>query len=385
MNTAEQADQLPTNETRFLEGGRYELLERIGRGSAGDVYRARECGLVFPREVCIKRLALVSGPEQVRAMREEARLLARVRHSNVVSLLAMGEEPGNVPFLVLELVRGWNLRTLCRRLDADRLAGGASAVPPPSDGGRSRVHEPRGPNRAAGGSPATGHGSPRAAPEGHPALPAEWMRERSVPAIRPIRAAGFLPDLLAVHVVCGVLRALGAVQRAVPGLVHRDVTPHNVLVSKEGEVKLTDFGIALALDRTRWTRPRFIKGKFGFMAPEQIRGERLDLRTDLFAVGVTLYELLTRTRPWGTLRPMEELHAIESGDIAPISTYRPKLDRSLCDAVDRLLAWRMKDRFSSFDDALRALAPHSAGDLGPLRLTVLVASASMGECEATGR
>jgi serine/threonine protein kinase len=319
MNTTTKTEGPLSTDLQFLEGGRYELIERIGRGAAGDVYRAREVGFAFPREVCIKRLAAVSGAEHVRAMREEARLLACVRHCNVVSLLSMGEEPGGGPFLVLELVRGWNLRDLCRKLA-----------------------------RAEG-----------------------------------ISSFGHLPDLVAVHVACGVLRALAAVQRAVPGLVHRDVTPHNVLVSNEGEVKLSDFGIALALDRARWTRPQFIKGKFGFMAPEQIRGERLDVRTDLFAVGVTLYEMLTRTRPWGVLPPMEELRAIESGDIAPLCTYRPKLARSLSSAVDRLLAWKMEDRFPNPDDALRALAPHSAGDLGALRLAALAEEADRQTCEVT--
>jgi serine/threonine-protein kinase len=274
------------------------------------VYRAREIGAGFPRDVCVKRLVLV-GTESVRGLFEEARLLCRVRHANVVSLLAMGQESNGAPFLVLELVRGRNLRALCR----GALAAGLSP-------GRS-----------------------------------------------------FIADRVSVHIACALLRALGAVQRAIPGLVHRDVSPTNILVSNEGEVKLSDFGIALAKDRARWTRPSFVKGKLGYMAPEHVRGEAIDPRADLFSVGVVLYELLSRTRPWRTRRTssdFDELRAIEYGDIVPLGEFRPDIDRGLNAAVERLLAARTHERFACADDALRALAPYSAGDLASLRISELV-------------
>jgi serine/threonine-protein kinase len=257
----------------------------------------------------VKRLAGQLSEEADRAMHEEARLLASVRHANVVSLLGMGREPTGAPFLILELVLGADLRALTRAL---------------SDGGR-----------------------------GNP-----------------------VPDRVSVHIACSVLRALGAVQRAVPGLVHRDVTPHNVLISREGEVKLTDFGIALALDRARWTRPTIVKGKFGYMAPEQIRGEPLDARTDLFAVGVVLFELLAGRRPWfAAAGTMDELRAIDRGEIASILECRPRLDRALAVGVDRLLALDKRDRFPDCDAALRAIGPFGAGELGSLRLASIMTSA----------
>jgi serine/threonine protein kinase len=299
-------------------GERIELIACVGRGATGGVYRARttESHLGFARDVCIKRLSGQLSVEGERAMREEARLLASLRHANVVSLLAIGQEPSGAPFLVLELIDGANLRVLEKAV----------------------------------------------ARKSHPAHVHASMNTG-------------LPDQVAVHIACALVRALGAVQRAIPGLVHRDVTPHNVLISREGEVKLTDFGIALALDRARWTRPSVVKGKFGYMAPEQIRGEPLDVRTDLFAVGVVLFELVARRRPWfapeGTL---DELRAIERGEIASILECRPKLDRALAMAIDRLLALDPRDRFQSCDAALRALAPFGAGDLGSLRLAAIVDS-----------
>jgi serine/threonine protein kinase len=301
-------------------GERYRLIACIGRGATGGVYRARsadDAGAIT-REVCIKRLSGTLSPEAERAMREEARLLARVRHANVVSLLSMGHEEEGPPFLVLELIDGADLRALAR----------------------SRTR------RSSSDDEAT--------------------------SVHP----GALPDRVAVHIACGVLRALAAVQRAIPGLVHRDVTPHNILVSREGEVKLTDFGIALALDRARWTRPSVVKGKLGYMAPEQIRGDPLDARCDLFAVGVVLFELLARRRPWfaadATGNDFDELRAIETGEIASIVECRPKLDRVLAGAVDRLLAWDREDRFESPDAAIRALAPFGDGEIGSLRLASIL-------------
>ncbi|HEX8792738.1 MAG TPA: serine/threonine-protein kinase [Polyangiaceae bacterium] len=181
-----------------------------------------------------------------------------------------------------------------------------------------------------------------------------------------------LADPVAVHVACSLLRACSAVQRCLPGLVHRDITPNNVLVSVHGEVKLADFGIALARDRTRWTAPFFVKGKVGYMSPEQIRGEPLDPRSDLFAVGVILYELLAGERPWGTRRPLSELRAAVSDAPGPLASRRPDVPAALALAVDRLLERLAHARFATADDALRSLAPFGAGELGSLRLASLV-------------
>lgn len=291
-----------------LSDARYTLLEKIGQGAVGTVYRARDYAGGYPRDVCIKRLHGPLANEHVAALEEEARLLSSVRHANVVSLLAVGQDAMSMPFLVLELISGMDLRALCRHVKAQ------------------------------------------------PAI--DW--------------GGYLPDALCVHVACGILRGLAAVQRAVPGLVHRDVTPHNVLLSREGEIKLADFGIALAQDRVRWTRPALVKGKYGYMSPEQIRGEGIDVRSDLFATGVLLYELLARERPWGGMQGMDELVAIEHGAAVGLALHRPRLDRSLVAVVERMISHDADERWGSPDDTLRALAPFGAGEAGSLRLASLV-------------
>jgi serine/threonine protein kinase len=291
---------------RTRRGQAYELIERIGSGASGTVYRALDGRLEFSREVCIKRLSSGVDDRLADELRREARLLASVRHANVVSLLGVGTEVSGAPFLVLELVSGPDLRALSRGLS------GTTSGP------------------------------------------------------------GLLPWRLAVHVACALLRALGAVGRALPGLVHRDVTPHNVLISTEGEVKLADFGIALPRDGGRGRGAGAVRGKIGYMAPEQVRGEGLDVRADLFAVGVVLYELLAGRRPAARTHGMAELWALEGGRTDPLSCHRPDLDPRLLAIVDRMLARVPAQRPSDPDEALRALAPHGAGELGSLRMADLV-------------
>jgi serine/threonine protein kinase len=150
--------------------------------------------------------------------------------------------------------------------------------------------------------------------------------------------------------------------------VHRDVSPQNILVSTEGEVKLADFGIALTEGRARWTLPGCVKGKCGYMAPEQIRGERLDGTTDLFAVGVVLYELLTGVRPCDPRRGMDELHATVRGQGVPLKIRAPELPPVLSEAVDRLLSPDREARFRHPEEAVLALAAFGAGDAGPIIL-----------------
>jgi serine/threonine protein kinase len=232
---------------------RYVLIERLGRGGVAETWRARREGGLIEEEVCIKRPLRPLDEHERRQLLEEARLLARVRHANIVSLIDVIEEDEN-PCLVLELVRGADLHAL--------------------------------------GSALASRG------------------ERLEPSV--IASIGV-----------ALCRALGAAGRAIPGgLVHRDVTPHNVLVSSEGEVKLADFGVARAFDRERWTAPGLIKGKRAFVSPEQLRGEELDVRSDLFAVGVVLYELLAGRRPFSAA------HGAQRGarGCAPLcASRRPRL------------------------------------------------------------
>ena len=264
----------------------YLLVRPLGRGGAAETWLARRQGGLFPEEVCIKRSLRYLNQSERRALLEEARLLARIRHTNVVQLLdALESETGEV-FLVLELVRGVDLRVLTRAL--------------------------------------AGRGRP----------------------LRPLVVA-----CVGVY----LCRALAAAQRAIPsGIVHRDVTPHNVLVSREGEIKLADFGVARAFDREQWTRSGLVKGKTGFFSPEQLRGDTLDVRSDLFAVGVILFELLLGYRPM--FERGLDMGLCVAQCRAALAQLGPDIPFGLSDAVASLLAAERSDRPANADAAARLLS-----------------------------
>ncbi len=142
--------------------------------------------------------------------------------------------------------------------------------------------------------------------------------------------------------------------------MHRDVSPGNVLVPWDGFVKLTDFGIAKIAGANSDTRAGFMKGTYGYMAPEQVRGHAVSPRTDVFTACVLLRELLTWTItfPRGRLSELEFLGTMAEPSIAPIRTLRPDLPRSLADAIDHGLEARPEHRTISAKEmaaSLRAL------------------------------
>jgi hypothetical protein len=138
------------------------------------------------------------------------------------------------------------------------------------------------------------------------------------------------------------------------GVVHRDVTPHNVLLSFDGAVKLTDFGIAKAT--STHTAPGMLKGKFAYMSPEQARGEPVDARTDIFALGIVLWELLTGGRLFDGDSELAVLRAVEGSVIAPPARLNPDVPPDLSDIVMKALARPLPERFQSAFEFERALA-----------------------------
>ncbi|MEB2314342.1 MAG: serine/threonine-protein kinase [Polyangiaceae bacterium] len=270
---------------------RYVLLERLGSGGAGEAWRARREGGLIEEEVCVKRPHDAFGPAGRAAFLEEARVLSRVRHGNVVALIDVVEDQAGSLLLIMELVRGANLRAVMSS----------------------------------------------AAERGEPLSP-EAVAE----------------------VGAGVCRALSAAARAVPGgVVHRDVSPRNLLVSLEGEVKLADFGVARAYDRARWTRSGLVKGKTAYLSPEQARGEPLDARSDLFALGVVLYELLAGERPFEPRGAGALLDALTERAYRPLVERAPRAPRGLAEVVEQLLAASREARPPSAEAALRLLGRHT--------------------------
>jgi hypothetical protein len=139
------------------------------------------------------------------------------------------------------------------------------------------------------------------------------------------------------------------------GLVHRDVTTSNILLGRTGEVKLADFGIAKALDGVDSKTSGEVRGKVQYMSPEQMRGEEVDGRADLFSLGVVLFELLTGVRPFDGAHDVETVTRVLADERRPIADLAPELSVEIIDVVDRLLKTEPSARFPDAEALIRAL------------------------------
>ncbi|HEY3496719.1 MAG TPA: protein kinase [Polyangiaceae bacterium] len=280
--------------------GRYALFDQFAIGGMATVHFGRLDGAGgFSRVVAIKRLLphLVQNEDFTQMLLKEARLAARVRHPNVVPTLDVVASKGDV-LLVLEYVHGESLSTLCRTQAKDK-----------------RAH---------------------------------------------------IPVDVAIGVMQGVLQGLEAVHDATDekgrplGLVHRDISPPNVIVGSDGMTRVLDFGIAKALEHIEESKPNRVKGKSGYMSPEQIRGERLTQRSDVFSAGIILWELLATRRLFTADHETERMQKILDGNYKSPTFHRPDLPSVLDDVVMRALDLDPEKRYENprdFAAALEGAAP----------------------------
>ena len=266
--------------------GRFELGRRIGVGGMAEVFVGRQAGVGgFERRVVVKRIHpnLAHDAEFVHMFLEEARLAARVAHPNVVAVVDAGKA-GEDYFLIMEYVPGRDLGFL---VNAAKRRG---------------VVVPTG------------------------------------------VACRIVADL------CAGLHAAHAYKtedgRAVP-IVHRDVSPGNVLVSMDGTVKLTDFGVAKASDSASRTRAGVVKGKLYYLSPERVAGEPGDARSDLFAVGIVLYVLLTQQHPFQRPNDHQTLRALRHAELPDPRPVRGDVPAALDRILLRALAKDPADRFQT--------------------------------------
>lgn len=279
---------------RFGRLGDYELLERIGTGGMAEVYKARRAGEHgFERVLAVKRILphLAEDEEFVAMFIDEAKIAVQLSHPNIAAVHDLGRIDGQC-FLVLDYVHGRDLRLL-------------------------------------------------------------WEREREWRA--PPHAG------IACHVIARALEGLSHAHRATDGmgrpldLIHRDVTPQNILVSFEGDVKIVDFGLAKAQGRAHATQAGVVKGKLAYLAPEQIRGQTLDPRVDVYAAGIVLWELLTGQRLFYSDTDLDTLRKVHEGYAAPPSSINTVIPPQLDEVVATALAKDPEARFQSAQEFLDAL------------------------------
>ncbi len=189
----------------------------------------------------------------------------------------------------------------------------------------------------------------------------EYVRGKSLAQAhqRALELSIALTPALAAEIVAEVARGLSFAHRLTEhgqplGLVHRDVTPQNILLSYDGAVKLTDFGIAKA--GTRASTVGMLKGKFAYMSPEQSRGQPVDSRTDIFALGITLWELLSGVRLFDADSDVAVLNAVQERAVVPPAQLNPTVDSNLSGIVMRCLERERGARFQTAQELERALA-----------------------------
>jgi serine/threonine protein kinase len=268
--------------------GKYHLLALIAIGGTAEIYLARIAGEAgFEKYVVVKCLLdhLADDADFVRMFLDEARLCAQLDHSNIVQTLELGQHEGRF-YMVMEHLAGMSLAQLARKT--------------------------------------------------HERVPEGVIPTRIVLGLAAQACAG----LHYAHQRTGT-------DGTQLNVVHRDVSPQNLVVTFEGMLKIVDFGIAKAELRQTHTRSGTIKGKFAYMSPEQCLAEPIDKRTDVFALGTVVHELLTARRLFKRANTYETYQAILKGNAPPPSRYNKAVDDELDRVVLRALAYHREERYES--------------------------------------
>lgn len=272
--------------------GRYELVHRLGHGGMATVFLGRATGRAgFEKLVAVKVIHphLANEPEFVDMFLDEARIAARLHHPHLVQILDADEDDG-VYYMVMEYVEGDTLASLVRQL---------------------RKHEQR--------------------------LPLSAVLQVAADAAEGLACAHDLADRDGEPYL----------------LVHRDVSPHNLLVGMDGHTKVVDFGIMKAAGKRSNTLTGQLRGKLSYMSPEQAKGRPLDQRTDLFALGAVMWELCTNKRLFEAPTESETLELVAACEVPRLADERPDLPAGLEKLLRRALARNAADRYQTAQQMLR--------------------------------
>jgi eukaryotic-like serine/threonine-protein kinase len=282
---------LPTLPTAF---GRYQLLERLAVGGMAEIFKAKMSGAHgFEKTVVIKRILphLASDPSFLQMFITEAKVTVELVHPKIVQVFEFGEVEGQL-YIALEFVDGLDCLALLR----------------------SCAHR----------------------------------RAR-------------LPARLAVHIATEILDALDYAHHKTNadgepfGIVHRDISPSNVFLSRRGDVKLGDFGIARVTERTSKTQAGTLKGKYGYMSPEQVIGGDLDGRSDIFSVGIVLAEMLMGRRLFVAPGDLDVLLMVRDARLDRLEKYGADIEPELRSIVVKTLMRNANDRYTTAGECRDAL------------------------------
>jgi serine/threonine protein kinase len=269
--------------------GRYRLVERIGVGGMGTVYKAHDERSGATVAVKILHPHLASDPSYVRRFAREARVVRGIDSPNVVRVLDFGRQ-GELHFLVMEYLPG---QTLAERIEKQ---------------GRLSIED-------------------------------------------------------AVHIAASVAHGLAAAHAN--GIVHRDISPQNVIITPSGEVKVADFGVARDLGMTAMTATNMLLGKPQYVAPEVVAGRAPpDIRADIYALGVVLYQMLAGEAPFAGDTPYAVMQKHVNEAPPPLGTVRREVPEWLRAVVGRCLAKDPRERYQTPQAMLAALGTLSAGSIG---------------------
>lgn len=278
---------------------RYQVIRRLDAGGMAEIFLARALSIQgMEKLVAIKRVlpALTPNASFTAMFLDEARLSLGLSHANIVTVTDVSQSSGTY-FIVMEYIDGYNLRHLFQR---------ASEL-------------------------------------------------------------GFrIPVAVACYLLMEVCKGLehAHTKRDAAGkhlrIVHRDLSPPNVLVSRAGEVKITDFGLARATSQLSKTDPGVVKGKYSYLAPEVVEGKQADHRVDIFAVGIVLWELLANRRLFYGQTDVETVEAVRKAEIPPLARFNPDVKPELMQIIARALAKDPRKRFTSARELGEALADYLA-------------------------
>lgn len=275
--------------------GKYRLIERIGKGGMAEVFLATQIGDLagFQKQVALKTMSenLSDHEELVIMFLDEARIAAQLNHPNIVHVYDLGRVDDTL-YIAMEYVEGKDLRRICEEgVEQDNF------------------------------------------------LPMEY-------AVRIIADAA-----AGLHYAHEVTDSQGQPRN----IVHRDVTPQNILVSVDGQVKVADFGVAKAEDRLGHTRVGQRKGKLSYMSPEQLEADSVDARSDVYALGILLYEVTVQSRLFRGRSDFETMSLIANSIVTPPSEVRPDFPPELEAIILKALQKELDDRYQSAQDLQTAL------------------------------